>query len=120
MIQILDRNITTRLNQHFITVVTQTPDEIERLSLGQWLAARDLDQPAAKVVHLLHYLSERNVFTAGESVFAVAPGTAHGTAGQAHEGARAAGMRGLSLNRTKDLGDTKHDQILDFRLANVD
>jgi hypothetical protein len=29
-------------------------------------------------------------------------------------------MGGLSLNRAKDFGDPKHDQILVFRLANVD
>lgn len=50
---------------------------------------------------------------ARERVLAVAPGAAHGTPCQAHKGARPARVRGFSLDRMKDFGDTDHPEILD-------
>ena len=50
---------------------------------------------------------------AGEGVLAVAPLAAHRTAGQPHENAGAAGVRGLALDRVEDLGNSEH--FPDFR-----
>ena len=57
---------------------------------------------------------------AAERVFAVAPGAAHGTAGQPNERAGPAGMRRFALDRTKDFCYAEHASILGFGSVNVD
>lgn len=60
------------------------------------------------------------MFSAAEGVLAVAPGAAHGTAGEPHKRARPSGVSRFTLNRSEDLSYAKHPEILVFRPAVVD
>ena len=120
LVHFLRRDIAAGFDQDFVFVVAKLRDQSESLGLGERLAAGYFDQPATEVSHLLHDVFDRDVIAAGERVFAVAPDAAHWAAGQAHERARAAGVRRFALDRAKDFSYAQHTGILDFRLVIVD
>src|ERR1051325_6690013 len=68
------------LDQHFVAVVAETLDQLERLRLRERLAPPHLDQVAAVAAHAAEHLVDRHPLAAGERGLGVAPAAAGGGA----------------------------------------
>ena len=74
--------------------------------LRQWLSSSYLHEFTTKFANLVHYMINRNVFTATKRVFTVAPHTTHGTTCKPNKRAGTTRMRRFALNGTKYFGNS--------------
>jgi len=91
-IYIFGRDKSAGLDQNFVTPVAQLGDKRKDILLSQRLAARDLDQLAAKFVEPCKNLLKRYSLAAIECIVTVAPDAPHRTTRQPHKRARPPGV----------------------------
>src|SRR5215813_5137368 len=104
-INTVSREVASGFDQNFKTFVTQPLDQYKRILLSQRIAPSYFNERAVKGSNLLYHFLEGNMIAPSECVFAVAPYTPHGTAGQAYKRARPSRMGRFALNGMKNLGD---------------
>ena len=92
---VVDRSDVDRsrcLDQHFVAVVAESLDQIERLALRERLAAGDFDELASVRLDARHHVVDRHLLATGECVFGIAPATPQIASGEANEHPGTAGV----------------------------